>query len=64
MDSALPDSFAGQRVSYELTQIVPLILMVGLGLLFYYWGAKTRADQVDVPLDAEAVEALVLRQQP
>ena len=64
VDSALPDSFAGQRISYELTQLLPLLLMVALGLLFYYWGAKTRANQVDVPLDAEAVEALVLRQQP
>jgi len=61
VDAGLPDDFAGQRMSYELTQLVPLALMVGLGLLFYYWGAKTRANQVDVPLD---VEALVAEQQP
>ncbi len=61
VDAGLPEQFAGQRWTYEATQLVPIALMLGLGLLFYKWGAKTRAQQVDVPLD---VEALVAERQP
>jgi hypothetical protein len=38
----LPESFAGQRAQYTLSQVVPLLLFVGLGLVFYAMGARTR----------------------
>jgi glutamate:GABA antiporter len=41
-DTSLPDGWAGQRGSYELTQIVPLGVLVLLGLLFYAAGTPTR----------------------
>jgi amino acid transporter len=56
-DDSLPAGFEGKRAAYEWTQFGPLIFMVLLGLAFYAMGAKTRASQVDVPLDIAAVEA-------
>jgi amino acid transporter len=50
-DALVGGSFQGQRWSYEASQLLPLVLIIGLGLLFYALGAKTRAQQVDVPLD-------------
>jgi hypothetical protein len=41
-DASLPDGWAGQRGSYELTQLVPLGLLLLLGLLFYAAGTPTR----------------------
>lgn len=40
---SLPASFAGQRLAYTLSQVVPLLLFVGIGLAFYASGAKARA---------------------
>ncbi len=42
-DDSLPTGFAGQRLPYEMTQIVPLIVFLVIGLIFYALGAKTRA---------------------
>jgi len=50
-DDSLPPSFAGQRGAFEISQLVPLLLIVLLGVYFYAAGAKTRAQQVDVPLE-------------
>jgi glutamate:GABA antiporter len=50
-DDSLPSSFAHQRVSFEVSQLVPLGLILLLGLYFYAAGAKTRAQQVDVVLE-------------
>jgi len=50
-DDQLPSSFPHQRISYEVSQLLPLLLIVLLGVVFYASGAKTRAQQVDVPLD-------------
>ncbi len=47
-DDSLPSGFAGQRLPYEKTQILPLLVFLALGLIFYALGAKTRA-----ALDAE-----------
>jgi glutamate:GABA antiporter len=44
-DASLPEGFAGKRAAYELTQFVPLLLMVGLGLVFYALGTRTRRQQ-------------------
>ncbi len=41
-DSSLPPGFAGQRLQYELSQLVPLAVMVLVGLLFYALGRRTR----------------------
>jgi glutamate:GABA antiporter len=41
-DASLPEGFAGQRLAYEVTQIAPLLLFLGLGLLFYALGRPTR----------------------
>ena len=51
-----PEGFAGQRGAFELSQFVPLAVLLALGLLFYASGARTRAQEVDVPL-LEPVEA-------
>jgi amino acid transporter len=55
-DASLPSGFEHDRTGYELSQIVPLIVMIGLGLLFYALGTKTRRSQVDIPLDETIVE--------
>jgi glutamate:GABA antiporter len=55
-DASLPAGFEHDRSGYELSQILPLLVMVGLGLLFYALGSKTRRAQVDVPLDETAVD--------
>jgi len=60
-DDSLPDSFAGQRAQYELSQFVPLAIFIGIGLIFYALGAPTRRKEVDIslldeqPLDHAAV---------
>jgi amino acid transporter len=43
-DDSLPTGFAGHRLAYELTQIVPLIVFVLVGLICYAMGAGTRAE--------------------
>ncbi|MGC0328430.1 amino acid transporter [Streptomyces sp. SAI-170] len=42
---SLPESFAGQRLQYTLSQVVPLALFVGIGLAFYAAGARTRREK-------------------
>ena len=37
-------SFSHQRLQYELSQIVPLALIVVIGLAFYFLGGKTRRE--------------------
>ncbi|MFI7336464.1 APC family permease [Streptomyces sp. NPDC050085] len=39
---SLPASFAGQRLAYTLSQVVPLALFIGIGLVFYACGARAR----------------------
>jgi amino acid transporter len=46
--------FAGDRLLYELTQIVPLVVVLVTGFIFYRLGASTRKRQVEVPLPVEA----------
>jgi glutamate:GABA antiporter len=41
-DSSLPDGFTGQRGQYELSQLVPLGVMIVIGLIFYALGRRTR----------------------
>jgi len=44
--SALPNGFAGQRLQYELSQFIPLVVLVAVGLLFYSLGGRTRQHMV------------------
>src|SRR4051794_34952618 len=49
-DSFLPDGWEGQRRAYEVSQFVPLAVLIALGILFYALGAPTRAKVADVKL--------------
>lgn len=50
-DASLPSGFT--RGQYELTQIVPLLVLFAVGVLFYLLGAPTRAQEIDIPLAPE-----------
>jgi len=41
-DASLPSAFAGERLQYTLSQVIPLGAMVLIGLAFYAAGAPTR----------------------
>jgi hypothetical protein len=41
-DASLPSGFAGQRLEYTLSQVIPLAVMILIGLAFYAAGAPTR----------------------
>src|SRR3954471_4571581 len=49
-DSSLPDGWEGQRAAYEVSQFVPLAVLIVIGLLFYVAGAPPRAQGAEVPL--------------
>jgi amino acid transporter len=63
-NASLPSSFAGERLQYTLSQVIPLGVMVLIGLAFYAFGAPTRrqaalaaaASQAPAP-QAPAVQA-------
>jgi amino acid transporter len=54
--SALPDGFAGQRLQYELSQFIPLAVLLALGVGFYLVGGRTGRHMIRarIPLPAEA----------
>jgi len=41
-DDSLPSGFEHQRLEYTLSQVIPLVVMILIGLLFYALGAPTR----------------------
>jgi hypothetical protein len=43
-DSLAALSFSHQRLQYELSQIVPLAVIVVIGVAFYLLGSKTRRE--------------------
>jgi amino acid transporter len=43
-DASLPTGWAGQRWSFELTQAIPLVVVLILGVLWYALGAPTRRE--------------------
>ena len=55
-DDALPEGFS--RAGFELTVFVPIVVTLGVGVLFYVLGRGTRAQSVDLPIEAEAPAAL------
>ncbi len=56
-DSLVTLSFSHQRLQYELSQIVPLLVIVVIGVVFNFLGGKTRQEEVEVPLAAAKVPA-------
>jgi amino acid transporter len=50
-DSHLPSGF--ERLPYEVTQLVPLLVILGVGVLFYVAGGGTRKKMVTVTLEEE-----------
>jgi amino acid transporter len=51
-DSSLPSGFT--RMQFELSQFVPLGVIVLIGVIFYLLGAKTRRQIVGIPFEEEA----------
>jgi amino acid transporter len=59
-DDSLPEGFEGQRLNYEVAQLVPLLIFILIGVLFYAAGTATRRKQVQVSLvDESVVEPVV-----
>lgn len=54
-DESLPEGFEGQRWNYEVAQLVPLLIFILIGVLFYAAGAPTRRKLVKVSLIDEKV---------
>ena len=52
-------NFSHQRLQYELSQIVPLAIIVVIGIVFYFLGGKARGEEVAVPIAAPDVQAEV-----
>jgi len=50
-------SFSHQRTAYELSQIVPLALIIVIGVIFYALGRTTRQDVATEPVAAASVPA-------
>jgi len=42
-------SFSHERLQYELSQLVPLAIIVAIGVLFYFLGGKTRQETTAEP---------------
>lgn len=56
-DASLPSSFANQRWSFEVTQLIPIVVLLAVGVVFYIAGSATRRQEVTVPLQADALPA-------
>ena len=41
-DDSLPSGFTGQRLQYTLSQVIPLVVMILVGVAFYALGRRTR----------------------
>jgi len=41
-DSSLPSGFAGERMQYTLSQVIPLVVMILIGLWFFALGRRSR----------------------
>ncbi len=50
-DSSLPAGFT--RMQFELSQFIPLGVILVVGVIFYLLGAKTRAQMVEVPFEEQ-----------
>jgi hypothetical protein len=54
-DDSLPSGFEHQRLEYTLSQVIPLVVMILIGLLFYALGAPTRRQARADAASSEAV---------
>jgi amino acid transporter len=45
--------FGGQRLQFELSQFIPLVFFLGMGVVFYFMGKQTREQVVDIPFSEE-----------
>jgi amino acid transporter len=54
--SKINDVVHCQRFQYELSQLVPLAIFVGMGVVFYFMGKRTREQEVDIPFEAELAQ--------
>jgi hypothetical protein len=43
-DASLPTGWAGQRGTFEMTQAIPLVVTLVLGVIWYAMGAATRRE--------------------
>jgi amino acid transporter len=57
-DDSLPSGFANDRLTYEMTQVIPLLLIIAVGVLFYVAGSGTRSRMVSVTFDQELAHEL------
>jgi amino acid transporter len=56
-DSLLDYEFGvDERLQFELTQFVPLLFFIGVGVLFYVLGERTREEPVDIPFEEELAQ--------
>ena len=44
--------FSHQRQQYELSQLIPLAVIVVIGIIFYFLGTSTREQVVEEPIAA------------
>jgi hypothetical protein len=51
-DASLPTGFT--RMQFELSQFIPLGVILLVGVTFYLLGAKTRAQMVEITFEEEA----------
>src|SRR5579863_7622511 len=51
-DSLAALSFSHERLEYELSQILPLLVIVVIGVVFYFLGTSTRREEVTQPVEA------------
>ena len=54
-DDSLPEGFERQRLEYTLSQVIPLVVMILIGLLFYALGAPTRRQARADAVSSQAV---------
>ena len=50
--------FGGQRLQYELSQFIPLLVLIAVGAGFYVLGRDTRRHMVSVPIATHRDAAL------
>jgi glutamate:GABA antiporter len=53
-DDSLPSGFEHQRLEYTLSQVIPLVVMILIGLLFYALGAPTRRQSAQAAVSGQA----------
>jgi glutamate:GABA antiporter len=49
--------FSHQRLQYELSQIIPLAVIIVIGIVFYFLGTRTRKETVEEPIAASYATA-------